>query len=162
VAFNVSQYLDGATKTLAILAGLKVKIVKKITRHAMVKATAVLRKTTRTARGTSAWRHADLHKLRKSLSSKVFISKDGKVFGLVGARTGDRIQIGSVASGPNKGAPIYYDPSKVLHLVEGGHGGPHPAPPHPFMKPALEASTSAIETTLETELNKGIADAVAK
>lgn len=25
------------------------------------------------------------------------------------------------------------------HLVEGGHGGPHPAPPHPFWAPAVTA-----------------------
>lgn len=24
------------------------------------------------------------------------------------------------------------------HLVEGGHGGPHPAPPHPFWEPAVQ------------------------
>lgn len=24
------------------------------------------------------------------------------------------------------------------HLVEGGHAGPHPAPPHPFWEPAVE------------------------
>lgn len=32
------------------------------------------------------------------------------------------------------------------HLVEFGHGGPHPAPPHPFMRPAIDANSSrAIE-----------------
>jgi hypothetical protein len=30
-------------------------------------------------------------------------------------------------------------PSKYAHLVEFGHGGPHPAPAHPFMIPAVEA-----------------------
>jgi len=24
------------------------------------------------------------------------------------------------------------------HLVEHGHGGPHPAPPHPFLRPAFD------------------------
>lgn len=26
------------------------------------------------------------------------------------------------------------------HLVEYGHGGPHPAPPHPFVRPAFDAT----------------------
>lgn len=30
-------------------------------------------------------------------------------------------------------------PSKYGHLVEFGHGGPHPARPHPFMIPAAES-----------------------
>lgn len=28
--------------------------------------------------------------------------------------------------------------TKIAHNVEFGHGGPHPAPPHPFMMPAVE------------------------
>ena len=27
----------------------------------------------------------------------------------------------------------------VAHLVEYGHGGPHPAPPHPFFRPGIAA-----------------------
>lgn len=27
--------------------------------------------------------------------------------------------------------------ARHAHLVEGGHGGPHPAPPHPFWEPAV-------------------------
>jgi HK97 gp10 family phage protein len=26
------------------------------------------------------------------------------------------------------------------HLVEDGHGGPHPAPPHPFARPAFDST----------------------
>lgn len=29
------------------------------------------------------------------------------------------------------------------HLVEYGHGGPRPAPPHPFLRPALDKNISA-------------------
>lgn len=29
------------------------------------------------------------------------------------------------------------------HLVEYGHGGPRPAPPHPYLRPALDKNISA-------------------
>lgn len=32
----------------------------------------------------------------------------------------------------------------AAHLVEFGHGGPHPAPPHPFLRPAIDAIRSLI------------------
>lgn len=49
--------------------------------------------------------------------------------------------------------------ARYAHLVEYGHGGPHPAPPHPFMRPAFElASNEAYErvkSSLRDEINKG-------
>lgn len=42
------------------------------------------------------------------------------------------------------------------HLVEYGHGGPHPAPPHPYLEPAAEmAEAEAIDAIME-ELTKGL------
>lgn len=31
-------------------------------------------------------------------------------------------------------------PSRYMHLVELGHAGPHPAPAHPFLRPAYDAT----------------------
>ena len=43
-------------------------------------------------------------------------------------------------------------------FVEFGHGGPHPAPPHPFMRPAYdetkEQAYGIIRTRLQEEINK--------
>ena len=33
-------------------------------------------------------------------------------------------------------------PTQVAHLIEFGHGGPHPAPAYPFMLPAAEGERS--------------------
>lgn len=30
------------------------------------------------------------------------------------------------------------------HLVEFGHGGPHPAPPHPYLRPAMESTKGQV------------------
>lgn len=45
------------------------------------------------------------------------------------------------------------------HLVEGGHGGPHPAPPHPFWEPAVKAHGEDAVDALEVEI-QDIEDAV--
>ena len=36
------------------------------------------------------------------------------------------------------GGAIVQSGAQHSHLVEFGHGGPHPAPPHPYLRPALE------------------------
>ncbi|NLB90537.1 MAG: hypothetical protein GX786_04890 [Clostridiales bacterium] len=46
--------------------------------------------------------------------------------------------------------------ARHAHLVEFGHGGPHPAPPHPFVRPAFDASKEeafeAMKNTIKNEL----------
>jgi len=42
------------------------------------------------------------------------------------------------------------------HLVEGGHGGPAPAPPHPFMEPAVAAKEDEIMDAIMAELTRGL------
>lgn len=49
--------------------------------------------------------------------------------------------------------------AKYAMALEYGHGGPHPAPPHPFMMPAYDATKedayAAIRDTLRNELKEG-------
>lgn len=41
------------------------------------------------------------------------------------------------------------------HLVEGGHGGPHPARAHPFWKPAVQAhGTEAVNALIDELLDE--------
>jgi HK97 gp10 family phage protein len=42
------------------------------------------------------------------------------------------------------------------HLVEFGHGGKHPAPPRPFLRPALAAVRSAAKQVMSSEINDRI------
>jgi HK97 gp10 family phage protein len=42
------------------------------------------------------------------------------------------------------------------HLVEYGHGGPHPAPPHPFIRPAWDELKPSVEANLGNGLKKTI------
>lgn len=44
------------------------------------------------------------------------------------------------------------------HLVEFGHGGPAPAPPHPFVRPAFDAQKETAFRIIREELGKAIDD----
>jgi len=46
------------------------------------------------------------------------------------------------------------------HLVEYGHGGPHPAPPHPFFRPALDEVMPKIKEDIAKELGRTIEGAI--
>jgi hypothetical protein len=57
---------------------------------------------------------------------------------------------------------MYRNPGKYGHLVEGGHGGPHPAPAYPFMEPAIrEVGDVAVADMLDAAWD-GIQAEVAK
>jgi len=43
------------------------------------------------------------------------------------------------------------------HLVEYGHGGPHPAPAHPFMRPAAQAARPAIVSIVTSAVKQILA-----
>ena len=45
------------------------------------------------------------------------------------------------------------------HLVEYGHAGPHPAPPHPFFRPGLTLAAPQMKEIIETGLKQVIEDA---
>jgi len=47
-------------------------------------------------------------------------------------------------------------PAKIAHLVENGHGGPHPAGPHPFLRPAYDETRQSTRAVIVVELAKGV------
>ena len=49
---------------------------------------------------------------------------------------------------------IFYPDSPQAHLVERGHGGPKPAPAHPFMEPAIEMSEADVMDAIMTALTR--------
>ena len=62
-------------------------------------------------------------------------------------RSGARVTIGVHAS--EGGAP-YANP------VEHGHGGPHPAPPHPFVRPAFDVRADEAYELLKEHLRNAL------
>lgn len=51
---------------------------------------------------------------------------------------------------------INYGIAPHAHLVEFGHGGKHPAPPHPFFRPAFDAMGKIAESKIKNTLRKEI------
>lgn len=94
--------------------------------------------------------------LRKSLGVIVKVYKKVRVIALIGPRRGFRRQVGTVRRGKRAGLPIYQDPAKIAHLVEYGHGGPHPAPPKPFLRPATDSSQSAVVNEMAESLKQDL------
>lgn len=50
----------------------------------------------------------------------------------------------------------FYPEAAHAHLVERGHGGPKPAPPHPFMEPAVESTEDEVIDAVMEELMRGL------
>lgn len=48
----------------------------------------------------------------------------------------------------------FYPDAPHAHLVERGHGGPKPAPPHPFLEPAVESRQAEVTAAIMEELKK--------
>jgi len=46
------------------------------------------------------------------------------------------------------------------HLVEYGHGGPHPAPAHPFVRPAWDGCKEEVKRNIELGLKKTVEGAI--
>lgn len=92
--------------------------------------------------------------LKRSLGKKIkTYPGGGTVIAIVGPMKGFRTQVGVRK---RTGTPFYQDPANIGHLVEKGHGGPHPAPPHPFARPALEESKSAVLAVMAQKIGAGI------
>jgi hypothetical protein len=78
--------------------------------------------------------------LRRSLGFAV----DSRGEGRVGIRRGfDTITPGRSGSALTANGARAHRPTKIGHLIEFGHGGPHRAPAYPFLKPAVQAEEAA-------------------
>lgn len=59
-----------------------------------------------------------------------------------------------VARKPSALVGVNFNRAHHAHLVEFGHGGPHPAPPHPYMRPALMSQRPVIQKIITDGLSK--------
>jgi len=91
--------------------------------------------------------------LEQSMTTKVVVDEArGKVYGIVGP---------DVAVQGQRGTKRHV-PANIAHLVEFGHAGPAPAPPHPFLRPAFDETKAAAMAAIRGELERGIVEAARK
>jgi len=111
--------------------------------------------------------------LATSIGVKVSATRSGWLTARIGPRQGFKVATvqRSRGSGRRKARRTdalgserksYIDPVRYAHLVEFGHGGPHPAPPHPFMRPAFESAAQHAMIMLRNALWDGIQAEVKK
>ena len=85
--------------------------------------------------------------LKKSMGSVLRKNKRSQTaYAVIGPRHGFRVS----------GEDGTHDPAKVAHLVEFGHGGSQPAPPHPFLRPAFEGGKEAARQAIIARLRKAV------
>lgn len=172
---TIRAEVDGLADVMKKLDGLKRRIRGRVLRQAVragsgiilsaakKRVKAVSHSLTQKALGQLAVEDLELLDrvglLRNSLGVKMVVRRDGSALAVIGPRRGFKSQIGvRKRSGKfsQKGDPIYEDPANIGHLVEFGHGGPHPAPPHPFMRPAWDESLSAVRSKMAAVMAAGI------
>lgn len=150
--FAIQGEITGLADALKRLDAVGKKVKKKAVRSAVNHASKLLLREAKSRVPTRTGQ------LKKSLGRKVK-AYPGAVVGIVGPRTGRRIQIGVRQRGNSAGTPIMIDPVKYAHLVEYGHGGRSPAPPHPFLRPAFDSSKWLIVTAMTNIIANAIEDA---
>lgn len=68
---------------------------------------------------------------------------------------------GGDANLPNALLGMNYKIAPHAHLVEFGHAGPHPAPPHPYFRPGIARAASGIARIILDGLTTVVEDAAA-
>ena len=127
-------------------------------------------------------KQADLNNFEKNINKILKAETDGKTklllsqAKLVQARIKEKAPLGPTGNLKKATYAIAYPetlsssavafagirPKKAphAHLVEYGHGGPHPAPPHPFIRPVRDEMMPKVRENIAKELGKIIEGAV--
>ncbi len=100
--------------------------------------------------------------LRRALGRITKTYRGSTIVVILGVRRGFKTLVGFRKTGKHAFQPVYEDPALIAHLVERGHGGPHPAPPHPFARPAWDEHKSRVPGAVAAEAWKGIKEELGK
>jgi len=94
--------------------------------------------------------------LGKSIRVKSIVYEGGRAIAVVGASRKYQGSKGKFTRGKRKGEGRKFIPGNYAHLVELGHGGPHPATPHPFLVPSYQRSKNAAVQAVSESIQKTI------
>jgi HK97 gp10 family phage protein len=169
---TISGTVTGLDQTFKALALVSQQVQKKILRDAVTQASKPVLDAARQKVPVNAGWLAELGLggvLKKSLARRVTTSrKKGSVTVTIGPRRGFKM-VTDAAGGrrlertaaakvvvTKGGRTVTVNPTRIAPLVELGHGGPHPAPAHPFLRPAWDENKSQVEATLKRVILEGI------
>lgn len=134
---KISGRIEGLEQLVANLGEMKKAVRNRVLRKGINAATGPLLKL---VKGGVPIRTRLLY---KAMGRKVKAYRaSGVTVGIIGPRVGFATEV--------DGKKI--DPAKYAHLVEYGHAGPHPAPPHPFVRPAWDQGKAAAQATMKEKI----------
>lgn len=165
MSFKVQGEMTGLTDLLAQLNTMKQGARNKVLRPAVAVGVQIVAKAvkakapvnlkvyvrTKAVKGGGTKQVNVRGVLKKAVGSTVKVGRGGVIVGKVGVRRGFKVSGGIVSRGPNKGKTIWHDPARIAHLVELGHGGPHPAPAHSFMRAGFDESKATASSAMIAE-----------
>ncbi len=181
--FSIYTRLNGLDATLDKLSGMKQSLRNKVMRPAIRWGSGVVSKAVKAKLKQERAGVAPLKKrLGKEGSNEVSVtarrlegrlgileravgvimrtSQAGKVYALIGPRRGFKELIGARlrdGTKSKKGDQVFEDAANIASVVELGHAGPHPAPPHPYMRPAFDETKAEVEKGMAERIYAGIA-----
>lgn len=153
MSYKVHGKVEGLTDLLARLNGLKRQVASRILRKAVGEAGKVILKVAK----QMAPRESGL--LRKSLGRKVKVYRSsGTAVAIVGPRVGFR-QVVRRTRGKWFPTEAMANPVKYAHLVELGTVR---SKARAFLRPALQTHAGTIRKVMETQIDRGLAEAAKK
>jgi HK97 gp10 family phage protein len=161
---GVTMKLHGIDDVLKTLRVLPSRVESKVTARAVMAGASPILESAR----ANAERIRDTGLLSKSIKARRAKKRRGSALVVIGPthmkRAFRRTAKGRLRGVGKKAAAsrasqgeklIYRDPGNYGHLVELGHGGPHPAPPKPFLRPAFDARVQESIARIQKKLVDG-------
>lgn len=154
MGFSIRGEVSGLGPVLQAMQGMKLGVRNKALRRGVTKATRLVRKAAKALApvDTTTVGLTEKGVYKKSIDVKVSVKGD-RVVGIVGPKrmkvqTGVRRRKGKKSE---VGEAVYQDPSRIGHLLEFGHAGPHPAAAKPHMRPAWDANKNQASKIIADE-----------
>ena len=161
MAFLTAE-VKGVSESLAAFSYLKNGVKNRVVRKAV---TAASLPHLQYARKASEY-HDRTKLLRRSMGRRIKTYREsGTTIAVTGARSGfsrftfklgewnPATGIRGIVHKMRAGKYAKVDPRKYSHLVERGHGGPHPAPPKNFLRHAFQASRAQCESKFASKFS---------
>lgn len=156
--FRIKGKLEGVAELTAGLRELARGVRNRVVRRMVTSASRVVLQA---AKSRVPVQHG---LLKKALGVKTKTYGSGTVVAVVGPRVDAKgakkqrfkVKVGIRTRGKNQGADVYAVPANYAHLVEFGHGGPQPAPPHPFLRPAFDETKDQARSAMAQAAVQGL------
>jgi HK97 gp10 family phage protein len=151
MADEIKFDITGLKETKELLEQLPKRAFTKALRRGLTKGATPIRKDMkRRARKATGL-------LRRSIKTRVKTFSNGNVIALTGP---DRNVMETRTN--SKGKEVRHRPAFIAHLIEDGHGGPHPAPAFPFKQPAYEQTKDQAANIAKETIKEVIQQEAAK